>query len=250
MGKSTLLAVLTALAFISVPASSIAALDRPAMPPPTDFWNTKGFMLFAHQGGERENPGNTLYAFKKSVADGADVIDVDLTLTQDGHLIATHDETPSGTSNGPDTPFRNLTLAQVRTYDFAYCFSPGLATYYDHTDSSKLHPYRGIATGDVDPPTGYTANDFRIATFSEILDAFPNTPMNIELKPHPGVAATAAAAAAAIAATTITYRQQTALKLFVPCANNFNAVCRGRLQAGGFLQGFRPVGALPGEVFV
>lgn len=179
--------------------SAAAAPNRPASPPPTDYWQKLGFLNMAHQGGERENPGNTMFAFKKALADGADAIDMDLTLTQDGYLIATHDGNPSGTSDGPNTPFRELDLSEVRTYDFAYWFSPGLATYYDHDDDSKPHPYRGIATGDVDPPAGYSRSDFQIATFDEILDEFPDTPMNIELKPYADTQATAQAAADALA---------------------------------------------------
>jgi len=199
MLKKTLIAVLTLTAFaVSAPLAS-AAPNRPASPPPTDFWKDQGFMLFAHQGGERENPGNTLFAFKKAISDGADVIDMDLTLTKDNQLIATHDSEPCHTSDGPCTPFRELNLEQVRGYDFGYWFSPGLATYYDKS-LDVPHPYRGMATGDVTPPSGYTANDFRIATFSEILDAFPNTPMNVELKPYADTQATAEAAAAALAA--------------------------------------------------
>lgn len=101
-----------------------------------------------------ENLGNTMFAFKKSLADGADVIDMDLTLTSDGHLIATHDGNPTGTSNGPDTPFRELTLEQVRTYDFSATGSlPASPLYYDKSEDVP-HPYRGMATGDVDPPAG------------------------------------------------------------------------------------------------
>lgn len=193
-------AVLTAmLAFVIGGATAQAAPNRPATPPPTDFWQKLGFINMAHQGGERENPGNTMFAFKKALADGADAIDMDLTLTQDGVLIATHDGEPCHTSNGPCTDFRDLTLSQVRTYDFGYWFSPGLATYYDKS-LGVPHPYRGMATGDVTPPTGYTASDFRISTFDEILDAFPDTPMNVELKPYADTEATAEAAAAALAA--------------------------------------------------
>ncbi len=197
-GRTAVAVTLALLAFV-LPAAADAAPDRPATPPPTDFWQKMGLMNVAHQGGERENPGNTLFAFKKSIADGADVIDMDLTLTKDGKLIATHDNEPCHTSNGPCTPFRNLTLDEVRTYDFGYWFSPGLATYYPK-DQDVPHPYRGVATGDIPPPDGYTANDFRIATFSEILDAFPDTPMNVELKPYADAQATAEAAAADLAA--------------------------------------------------
>jgi glycerophosphoryl diester phosphodiesterase len=34
----------------------------------------------------------------------------------------------------------------------------------------------------VPPPAGYSASDFRIPTLREVLDAFPSTPLNIEIK--------------------------------------------------------------------
>lgn len=236
MGKRTLLAVLTALVFIAVPASSGAAPNRPATPPPTDFWNTKGFMNFAHQGGERENPGNTLFAFKKSLADGADVIDMDVTLTSDDVLIATHDGEPCHTSDGPCTSFRDLTLEQVRQYDFGYWFSPGLATYYDKS-LDVPHPYRGMATGDVAPPPEYSASDFRIATFDEILDAFPNTPMNVELKSHAGAEATAQAAADVLADHPGREKDVIINAFSQEMIDAFHQKAPGHLALGGSLEG-------------
>ena len=139
----------------------------------------------AHQGGEQEAPGNTLFAYKTAVAAGADMIDMDAYLTADNELVLTHDLRPANTSNAPNDAeheITDLTLAQLRQYDFAYWFTPWNGTYYEHSDTSKPHPYRGIATGEVAPPANFTADDFKIATFDQVLDAFPNTPINIELK--------------------------------------------------------------------
>jgi glycerophosphoryl diester phosphodiesterase len=203
--KRTFLAAVSLMAIVTLlPGSAVAAPDRPATPPPTDFWKNMGFINMAHQGGERENPGNTLFAFKKAVADGADVIDMDITLTEDGVLVATHDSQPCHTSNAPcsdgsdSVTFRSLTLNELRQFDFAYWFSPGLATYYDKNDPVP-HPYRGMADGNPSPPAGYSASDFKIATFDQVLDAFPDTPINVELKPYTDPTETAEAAAAVLA---------------------------------------------------
>ncbi|MEX1220460.1 MAG: glycerophosphodiester phosphodiesterase family protein [Solirubrobacterales bacterium] len=177
--------------------------DRPPIPPPTDFWQNKGFMNMAHQGGELEAPGNTLYAFKTAVRyRGADVLEMDSYVSADGVLMVTHDMRPSGTSNAPgsaDLEIRKLTLEQLKTYDFAWKFTPGKGHYgFDEADP---HPFRGIATGDKPPPTGYTANDFRIATFEEVIEAFPDTPLNIDMKDSgqdPSVSLAAAEALAEI----------------------------------------------------
>ncbi len=191
------------LGAFSAATAPAADPDRPATPPPTDFWQNKNFMNMAHQGGELEAPGNTLYAFKTAVRyRGADTLEMDSYVSADGVLMVTHDMRPAGTSDAPndsDHEIRDLTLAELKTYDFAYKFTPGKGHYgYDPTDP---HPYRGIATGDVPPPTGYTANDFRIATFEEVLEAFPDTPLNIDMKdygPDPSVTLEAAEKLAAI----------------------------------------------------
>ena len=182
--------------------ASAADPDRPPIAPPTDFWQNKGFMNMAHQGGEREAPGNTLYAFKTAVRyRGADTLELDSYVSADGVLMVTHDMRPSGTSNAPDSAdfeIRDLTLEQLKTYDFAWKFTPGKGHYgFDENDP---HPYRGIATGDKPPPIGYTANDFRIATFEEVLEAFPDTPLNIDMATvsDPSVSLAAAEALAEI----------------------------------------------------
>ncbi len=183
-------------------AASAEDPDRPATPPPTDFWQDKGFMNMAHQGGELEAPGNTLYAFKTAMRyRGADALEMDSFVSADGVLMVTHDMRPSGTSNAPnssDFEVRDLTVEQLKSYDFAWKFTPGKGHYgFNEADP---HPYRGIATGDKPPPTGYSANDFTMATFEEVLEAFPDTPLNVDMKSNsdPSVSLAAAEALAEI----------------------------------------------------
>ena len=47
----------------------------------------------------------------------------------------------------------------------------------------SIDDLRGIATGDIPPPPGYSAEDFRIPTLEEALARFPHNLINIELKP-------------------------------------------------------------------
>ena len=197
---ATIFAVLVGLFGAS---AALAAPDRPATPPPTDFWQNKGFLNMAHQGGELEAPGNTLYAFKTAIADrGADTLEMDGYVTADNIFVVTHDMKPAVTSNAPDDSdheIRDLTLEQLREYDFGYKFTPGKGHYgFNEADP---HPYRGIATGAVNPPPGYSAGDFQIATFEQVLEAFPDTPINIDMKsygPDPSVTLAAAESLATI----------------------------------------------------
>ena len=50
--------------------------------------------IIAHRGSSGEAPQNTMYAFRKAVADGADAIETDVRKTKDGVLIIMHDSTP------------------------------------------------------------------------------------------------------------------------------------------------------------
>ncbi len=185
---ATFCALLAGLFAVST-ASAVPA--RPATPPPTDFWQNKHFMNMAHQGGETEAPGNTLFAFKTAIADrGADTLEMDGYLAETGEFVITHDLSSNATSNLADTPLAGqnvsqLTLGELKTLDFAHKFRPGTGHYgFPHGEApASDYPYRGMALeGGPTPPTGYTRNDFRIATFREVLDAFPNTPINVDMK--------------------------------------------------------------------
>ena len=64
----------------------------------------------AHQGGEDEFPSNTLYAFKRSVKAGADMLELDVGVTKDGKVVVSHDTTLNRTTNGKGT-IESRTLA-------------------------------------------------------------------------------------------------------------------------------------------
>lgn len=178
---------------LAIPASAAAA-GNPWTTPEDQFLN------MAHQGGELEAPGNTLYAFKTALRDrGADAVEMDSYITADGQLVINHDLTLNGTTNfgtpsapppfnapGASARIWDYTLAELKQLDAAYWFTPGKGQY-GHDDADP-HPFRGVATGAVPPPTGYTANDFTIPTFEEVLAELPpGTKINIDLK-HQGVA--------------------------------------------------------------
>lgn len=140
-------------------------------------WLERRVLHFAHQGGELEAPSNTLYAFKTAVAKGAHALEMDVHATADGELIVCHDPDADRTTNG--TGFWDaLTIGQIKALDCAHWFSPGL----DSPRDAKDFPLRGIATGDREPPAGFSANDFRVPTFREVLEAFPDTFLNMDIK--------------------------------------------------------------------
>lgn len=136
----------------------------------------------AHRGGAIEFPENTLYAYKQSLAvAGAHMLEMDIYETADGELVVLHDPTVERTTNGTGA-VSSFTLAELKALDAGHCYVQGRGSA---CGSEGPFPYRGIATGEKAPPAGFAANDFRIPTLREILDTFPRTLINIELKADP-----------------------------------------------------------------
>ncbi len=175
-GKTFGIAILGTVFVIAFSSTAFAA------DPPVNPWFQTGFLNQAHQGGEAEAPSNTMYAFKTAIADrGADMLELDVNLTSDGKVVVIHNADVGGTTEDGSGLVRNMTLAEVQALDAAYWFHPGTAQY-NHTLDSADYIYRGVRTGAVLPPAGYSPDDFRIPLLSEVLDHFPDTPINIEIK--------------------------------------------------------------------
>ncbi len=115
-------------------------------------------LFFAHQGGGLLAPENTLLAFEQGVACGADALELDIQTTSEGEIIVLHDPTVDRTTNGTG-PVAAYTLAELRRLDAGYHFT---------ADGGKTYPYRG---------QGLT-----IPTLREVLERFPQTRINIDLK--------------------------------------------------------------------
>jgi glycerophosphoryl diester phosphodiesterase len=166
----------------ALPALTLLALALPGAASAQNPWiSTDGTVLnMAHQGGELEAPSDTLYALKTSIEKGADMLELDVHLSADGQIVVLHDETVDATTNGTGS-VEDMTVEQIKALDAAYWFVPGARTPHDRP--AEEYTLRGIATGAVAPPEGYEANDFTIPTLEEVLQAFPDTPVNIELKP-------------------------------------------------------------------
>jgi glycerophosphoryl diester phosphodiesterase len=161
------------IALILVPVASAAAANR---------WIEKKAPLnIAHQGGEDEFPSNTMYAFRKALRASADMLELDIGVTKDGKVIVMHDTTVDGKTNGRGT-VASKTLRQIRRLDAAYWFAPRASEHYSHTLPRRAYRFRGVATGRRDPPKGFRAADFRVPTLTEVLKAFPRTPINVEIK--------------------------------------------------------------------
>ena len=116
-------------------------------------------LLIAHRGGAGLAPENTLPAFHAAVEDwAADMIELDVRATRDGHCVVLHDPTVDRTTDGTG-PVAEMTLDELRRLDAGYRFTP---------DGGASFPFRG--------------QGIRVPTIEEVLDALPDTRLTIEVK--------------------------------------------------------------------
>ena len=113
----------------------------------------------AHRGGEGRWPSNTLYAFRRAAALGADALEMDLQRTADGVLVVRHDPFVESTTDGVGF-IHDFKLAELKKLDAGYTWT---------ADGGETFPFRGL---------GIT-----IPTLEEVLRTFPNIPLNIDIKP-------------------------------------------------------------------
>ena len=134
-------------------------LARPAPPHPW-YEGLPRPTILAHQGGLKEWPSCTMYAFEQARLAGSDVLDLDLHMTRDGVLVLLHDTTVDRTTNGSGA-VAEMTWEELQKLDAAYTFSLDRKTY----------PYRG--------------KGFTIPRLEEVLEAFPDWKFQIEVKQAP-----------------------------------------------------------------
>lgn len=81
---------------------------------------------FAHRGASHHAPENTLSAFRLARTLGADGVELDVRLSQDGVVVVVHDATVDRTTDGTGA-VADLTLAELRELDAGSWFSPHFA---------------------------------------------------------------------------------------------------------------------------
>lgn len=107
----------------------------------------EGPLLFAHRGVPSEHAENTLPAFSAALEQGADVLELDVRMSIDGHVVVSHD--PTG----------------QRLF--------GVAQPIHMTSLAALKRWR--CEGD-------DGRRYELATLAEVLEAFPRVPLNVDVK--------------------------------------------------------------------
>ncbi|MGQ0560971.1 MAG: glycerophosphodiester phosphodiesterase [Gemmatimonadota bacterium] len=116
-------------------------------------------MLVAHRGGAGLKPENTLAAFLDADAVWrADMIELDVHATADGHCVVIHDPTVNRTTNGSG-PVAAMSLDELQSLDAGFRFTP---------DGGRSFPFRG--------------QGIRVPTIDEVLAALPAMPLTVEVK--------------------------------------------------------------------
>lgn len=129
----------------------IAAMARP-------YFGSSTPIAFAHRGGAKRRPENTLIAFEYAAKLGYRHIETDIHETSDGHIVCFHDATLERTTDGRG-PLKKYTLAELRKLDAGYHFvEDGWFSFRD----------AGV----------------RIPTLEEALELDSTLHYNLELKPH------------------------------------------------------------------
>jgi glycerophosphoryl diester phosphodiesterase len=167
--------LVTAVVVPGFPATGTAAAGSAGADP----WPQRRFLNMAHAGGENEAPADSLYAFKRAVALGADMVELDVESTADDRLVVIHNSSVDETTDGTGL-VRDLTYRQVHALDAAYNFVPGRSAVPGLPPTS--YPLRGVRTHHREPPRGYRASDFAIPALREVFRAFPHVPINMEIK--------------------------------------------------------------------
>lgn len=176
VGLCACLLTATAGSALATPATH-SAKDGPTSAESS--WRDQRVMNMAHSGGEMEAPANTMYAFKRAVALGSDMIELDVQSTSEDDLVVMHDAKVAEATNGTGK-VTDMTTGQVQALDAAHNFVPDLGTEPDQPADS--YPLRGIRTGEQPPLEGYSPDDFAFPTLKQVFTQFPDIPINIEIK--------------------------------------------------------------------
>ncbi len=145
-------------------------------------------LLIAHGGGNREFPDNTLEAFYNAYhADPRVMMETDVSITKDGVVILSHDTTLDRKTNVTgeiaDWNYSDLMTQKV---DFGYTNPTdgndrlsGERKHFTTDDGVEKYPT------DVPYPAGVTPRDdtvFLATTLEELIVAFPDNRINVEIK--------------------------------------------------------------------
>lgn len=114
-----------------------------------------GPLLFAHRGYHLEYPENSVEAFRAALSLGADVLEMDVRMTADDEIVVAHD------ADGPRIARKAAKIARIRYQELA------------HWD---------LREGLLAEPSTLPPAPVRVPRFADVLSAFPDTSLNVDIK--------------------------------------------------------------------
>lgn len=111
----------------------------------------------SHRGGAGENLENTLAAYQHAVSMGTEMLEIDLQLTKDGHVVVSH-----------DSNLTRITGENINVWDLNYCDLPKL---------------KEILPVDFDRgQVCYGKGDRQIPLLKDVYEKYPDVVINIDIK--------------------------------------------------------------------
>ncbi len=134
-------------------------------------------ILIAHGGGNKEFPDNTLEAFYNAYSVDENVMmETDVSITKDGVVILSHD-----TTIDRKTEFSG----KIADWTYAELMAQEVDFSYHHEDKFTNEAGEEVTPLDVEYPTGVQprhASKFLATTLEELIVAFPDNRINVEIK--------------------------------------------------------------------
>ena len=158
------------LAFALIGIATIICLSRfIAQPAPAHPWfnqftqrpaGSSSPLVIAHAdtSGTSPWPGDTMLFLENAAALGVDVLEMNVTMSKDGHIVLNHDINVDDTSDGSGL-ISDMTLAEIKTLDAAYDWTPEGGSTFDYRGQGITFP-----------------------TLDEVFQRFPAYPMVVEIK--------------------------------------------------------------------
>ena len=113
---------------------------------------------FAHRGGAKVVPENTIEGFREGFAMGGGVVECDVHASAEGTVVVIHDAVVDRTTDSTG-PVAEKSLRELQDLDAGYRFT---------TNGGLTFPWR--------------AKGVKIPTLEALYQAFPDSPFNIEIK--------------------------------------------------------------------
>ena len=125
---------------------------------PNHLFKRASIEMIAHRGGALEAPENTLMAFDHTIEISPHfILEMDIRLTKDEHLVVIHDDKVSRTTNGKGT-VSEMTLEELQKLDAGW--------HYQNDKGEYIYRSQGV----------------QIPSLREVLEKYPHQKMIIELK--------------------------------------------------------------------